>query len=340
MRDDDFDQPTNLLEFVQVMSLLYYGVDYDSTLHADQLILPFRSVLGANPYLFPDQSLVDTDLLSRVRMRLAVGPNIRVNFTSKKMLQQLGFSPETRVQYRFPFENTNTRGFEYFVADTFPLVTDQLEGGKNFVTSVATTIFKGRKVQLSQADLASNKKLETILGDCFKQVSEETNVRLSLKYDKPANMFKINFPANPNVFSKLTGEVDLFSRLGYGAVTEVDKNSKSVAQVAQTKEISNKAKILCLDTGQVVVSALNVSSNLSITGHTYLGSLFPQASMLEMPAAQIQYQNSVVPLDFEGGQVNAVPFHCLLQKFNQLGQLSPFVWPTGAYVSGILRGKV
>ena len=167
-----------------------------------------------------------------------------------------------------------------------------------------------------------------------------TNVRLSLKYDKPTSMFKINLPANPNIFSKLTGEVELFNRLGFGTVSEVDKTSKAVAQVPVTKEISNKAKILCLDTGQVVVSAFNVSSNLSITGHTYLGSLFPQASMLEMPAAQIQYQNSVVPLNFEGGQVDSVPLPCLLQKFNQLGQLSPFVWPMGAFVSGILREKV
>ena len=121
----------------------------------------------------------------------------------------------------------------------------------------------------------------------------------------------------------------------------MNAQSQATSQVTSTKEIQNKARTLIFDTGHVVCSALNISSNLSITrNHTYLASLLPFANILELPQAQIQFQNAVVPLDFEGGQVDFVRLHCLLQKFNQLGQLDTFFWPTGAYVSGILRGRV
>jgi hypothetical protein len=49
---------------------------------------------------------------------------------------------------------------------------------------------------------------------------------------------------------------------------------------------------------------------------------------------------SFVPPNYEQDGNNNVPLLCNLLKFNDAGDLVPFQWKTGAFVSGVLQGKL
>ena len=109
--------------------------------------------------------------------------------------------------------------------------------------------------------------------------------------------------------------------------------------VVGDKESAAKSKVLCFDTGHVVVTCPNTSSNLtSVSNNQYLASLFPMgAGILEMPPPQSDV-SFVVPPSFEGG--DSVHLKCHLWKFDDAGHMVPFQWLTGSVVSGVLRGKL
>ena len=122
--DENMTEEDNIA-FIKIYAPEYYLAEYDEALHCHQLPLPFQSLAQANPFLFPTKAQNTIEVMQRLRLRLAVAPSTRVNFSSKKMLQILGFSPEARVQRKFPFENTDMGGYKFFVADTFPSLLEK-----------------------------------------------------------------------------------------------------------------------------------------------------------------------------------------------------------------------
>ena len=170
-------------------------------------------------------------------------------------------------------------------------------------------------------------------------MSKETNIDFSINYNKLTGLFSFQWPSNPKISIKLIGEAELLERLGFGLVTEIDKSSVSTKFVVGEKESATKSKVLCFDTGHVVVTCPNTSSNLtSISNNEYLASLLPMGSgILEMPPLQPDF-SAVIPPSFEGGE--SVQFKCHLWKFDDAGQMVPFNWLTGSFISGVLKGKI
>ena len=338
---DGNDWQTVATQYGENSTLLYYGEDYDPGKHINALPSQFRSVPFANNFLFPTEAGVDRQLLDRLRIRIVVAPNTRIYFSSKKMLQMLGFDAQRRAGSRLGFVNREPDKYQYFVAEEYPLVNQIMEAGRITVTPAADSSFVTRSVAFTPKEKRSNEDLWKNFKAVLESVSKETNVEFGLNFGKASGLFAFQWPSNRKINVEMSGDPELFQRLGFGLVGGIDKNSASTEFKIGDKESASKSKILCFDTGQVVVTCQNTSSNLtSISNNEYLNSLLPMGiGVLEMPTLQQDFV-SVVPPAFEGGQEDTVPFNCRLWKFDDTGKMVPFNWTVGSVVSGVLRGNL
>ena len=328
-------------DFTEMHADDYYGEDFDVAKHQNKLPLIFRSIPYSNNFLFPTLASTDSQLLDRLRVRIAVAPNTRVSFSSKKMLQSLGFDAQRRAGTRLGFVNREPDKYQYFVAEDFPFVNTPVEASRITVTPAAESFFLTRAVSFTPKEKRSNEEFGKSFKSMLENIAKETNVELGMNYGKSTRIFTFQWPSNPKIQVELSGDPELYQRLGFGLVSEVNKNSVPTEFKVGDKETANKAKVLCFDTGQIVVTCQNTSSNLtSVSNNEYLVSLVPMGiGVMEMPPLTHDYL-SVVPPAFEGGQEDTVPFNCRLWKFDDNGKMVPFGWNIAAVVSGVLKGKV
>ena len=328
-------------DFTTIHAGDYYGERFDPLKHSNSLPSHFRKIPFCNNFLFPTQASVDSEILDRVRVRIAVAPNTRVSFSSKKMLQCLGFDAQRRAGTRLGFVNRDPDKYQYFVADQYPLINTPIEASRITVTPAAESYFVTRSVSFTPKEKRSNEELAKTFKLLLDNLANETNVDLSLNYGKTTGIFSFQWPTNKKVNVELSGDPELFQRLGFGLVSEVNRNSISKEFKIGDKESASKAKVLCFDTGQIVVTCQNTSSNMtSVSNNEYLVSLVPVGvGVMEMPPLTLDYL-SIVPPAFEGGREDTVPFNCRLWKFDDRGKMVPFSWNIAATVSGVLKGKV
>ena len=329
-----------LREFVDANADDYYGEELSDDQHADRLPASLKDIPHVNTFLFPTAvGGENSNVLEKLRVRIAVAPNTKVSFSSKRMMQTLGFTVEQRTGQRFVFTNPNSEQYRFFFADTFPNVEARMETGKIAVSPAAQGYYAMRTVGFSIKEKRDNELLQKAFKTFLEKMSKDTNIDFSIDYNKLTGLFSFRWPSNPKVSVKLVGEAELLERLGFGLVTEIDKSSVPTKFVVGEKESATKSKVLCFDTGHVVVTCPNTSSNLtSVSNNEYLASLLPMGSgILEMPPLQPDF-SAVIPPSFEGGE--NVQFKCHLWKFDDAGQMVPFNWLTGSFISGVLKGKI
>ena len=176
-------------------------------------------------------------------------------------------------------------------------------------------------------------------------LAEETNVEFSINYNEQSEKFSFNFPSsvsNGLVSTKFTADTELCQRLGFGFINQITATNTSEPVKIGVDATSSKAITLVFDTGHVVVTCYNTSSNLaSIGNNQFMASLFPdQAGAMIFNASLGHTPPTVLPPTFEGGQTDSVPLLCQLRKFNDAGDLVYLNWKAGAFLSGVLCGKV
>ena len=331
--------PEIIRAFMEGKAFDYYGEELSDDKHANRLSSSLKTIPYVNSFLFPTMAGENSDVLENLRVRIAVAPNTKLSFSSKRQLQTLGFAADRRVGHRFEFVNRNSQHYEYFVADTYPEVAVKMETGKLHVNPAALGYYATRTLGFSLKEKRDNELFQAALQKYLDQMSKETNIDFSISYNKVTGLFAFQWPNNPKIAVKVVADAELFERLGFGLVTEIDKSNVATRFVVGDKESAAKSKVLCFDTGHVVVTCPNTSSNLtSVSNNQYLASLFPMgAGILEMPPPQSDV-SFVVPPSFEGG--DSVHLKCHLWKFDDAGHMVPFQWLTGSVVSGVLRGKI
>ena len=329
--------------YVKVQSLYYYGTDYTETLHANKLPASLKGVALANHFLFPTNITEERRLLKNLRVRIAVAPNTKVLFSSKKMLELLGFQTEEREGRRFAFVNLDSDNYKFFMADVSPIVGKNIDAGKISVKTASPFFFSSViPIMLNIKEKIDNKKLFAKLKKLMDDQIDLSNVEFTLNYNQNTETFNFVFPAaTSSINIKLVTEPDLCQRLGFGYTKEILNTTPVVPAKIGKTETGAMAKTLVFDTGHVVVTCFNTSSNLTSVGNNqFLASLFPdQGGSMSTGLWSGQFP-SVVPPSFEGGQSDSISFLCQLRKFNDNGQLVPLDWKTGAFVSGVLCGKV
>ena len=340
-RDPNLDEADVLREYMESNALDYYEEDFDEALHSTFLPASVRTIPHANKYLFPTKVGDNEQVLELLRVRLCVAPNTKVSFSSKRMLQLLGFAAEKRVSTRYVFINRDKENYQYFVAETEPFVDQRMESGKISVGPVSESFFVQRSISFSRREKTSNQDLFAGLRLYLDTMSKETNVTFGLTYSNTTGLFGFQFPSNPEIRVTMSGDPELFQRLGFGLVAEIDKNSVATVFKVGQKETAVRSKVLVFDTGHVVVTCQNTSSNLSSVSNNYfMASLLPMGvGYLELQPCKEDFP-CVVPPPFEGGSGDSLALKCHLWKFDDAGVLVPFKWVTGGNISGVLRGKV
>lgn len=330
-------------EFVPAMSLLFYGVPkVDPTKHFNVLQPSQRKIPEANNYIFPSEAYESEELLSTLRVRLAVAPNTKILFSQKKMLNLLGFQPDRRTGYKFEFVNPSNDNYMYFVAEDPPTLNQYNYGKINATVAANVLISTVQNLPMTLKQKRSNAYLYKELKKSVNKLAQETNIDFNIEYNTTSEIFKFVFPVNTGIKTVLHCDTDFSSRLGYGVKREIANTDTSVSVKNTIDKSAAKAKVLSFDTGHVIVTCFNTSSNqTSISNNQYMASLLPDnAGMMTISPCLGNDIPTFVPPNFEQDGQNNVPLLCNLLKFNDLGDPVPFQWKTGGYISGILQGKL
>jgi hypothetical protein len=322
---------------------VYYGVAYEETLHDNALPPSVKNVTGANNFLYP--TAVSQIELSDVRVRMTLAPNTKVTFSTDKQLSSMGFSDaqigDRKGKKQFVFENLSTSDYLTIQAENQPLA-------KLLVTTLSLRIYPASENVVSlteqfvvtQKQLRKNSELVKVISKALDNLSTATNLKFNLTYAAP--QFSLSFPENTNINASLNVPVDLAFRLGYGFVTQIKNTSVAEPKPDRfdTSNTATKARALVYDTGQVIVTMENTSSNLnSVTGDIVVATLYPTPQgSLEMLTSFLP--RPMVKLPFFASGTSTIPVTFRLSRFNDDETLMPFVWKTGAYLSGTLRGTL
>jgi hypothetical protein len=333
----------NIDEYIRSFAEEFYKetVDVSST-HYNSLQPTQRKVALANNWAFPKLAYTEPSVLQMIRVRLAVAPNTKVLFSAKKMLQLLGFTPEKRILHKYEFSNPSKNSYLYFVAEEPPTLNMFNYGRINAAPFSSVVVTPVQNVTMSVQERRSNATVYKHLKKSLDSLAEQTNIDFNLEYDVDSETFKFVFPNNPAIKTVFFCDNELSSRLGFGLKREVtEENVARAVPNPVVKESAKKSKILSFDTGHVIVTCFNTSSNLtSISNNQYMASLLADNAGMMTISPCVGEVSSFVPPNFEQDGNNNVPLLCNLLKFNDAGDLVPFQWKTGAYVSGVLQGKL
>ena len=334
--DLDFDA------YITSIANSFYADVSNMTKFSNALQPSQRKIPEANNWVFPQLAYTDEILLNTVRIRLAVAPNTKVLISQKKMLALLGFRADSRTLRKFEFANPSSDSYLYYVAEDPPTL-NIFNYGKITAAIVSNALISPVQIlKMTVQDKKSNVKLFESLKKKLNRLSEQTNIDFNIEYDVREEIFKFIFPSNPGLKTVFKCDNDLSVRLGYGLKREITSGdvAKAVPNLV-VKESAKKAKILSFDTGHVVVTCFNTSSNLtSVSNNQYIASLLPDNAGMMTISPCVGENPSFVPPNYEVDGNNNVPLICNLMKFNNEGNLIPFQWKTGAYISGILQGKL
>jgi hypothetical protein len=132
-----------LREFVDANADDYYGEELSDDQHADRLPASLKDIPHVNTFLFPTAvGGENSNVLEKLRVRIAVAPNTKVSFSSKRMMQTLGFTVEQRTGQRFVFTNPNSEQYRFFFCRHFSQCGSKNGNWKNSGESGSTGILR------------------------------------------------------------------------------------------------------------------------------------------------------------------------------------------------------
>lgn len=320
-----------------------YDEDYDPVRHRIKIPEELKDFPDLNTFKFPttENELVMAD----IRLRIIMAPNTTLAFSNADLPEFMGFGetqlPENRVNKQIQFYNNRATQFNIIEVQKEPSVfvargmrTTKVhvyfyaKEGESPTGFLSTTRSRERKpIELAED---YNKGIEELAKSC--------NFVLKLKFLENEGRFKIVYPNNPHITINLRVPSYVAHQLGY---EEIERIKPSMIPKAIFKpdvdqqDFDKKASTLVLDTGMVVVNLeQNSSQQISQFQTTMMAILEPTRegvmkinnnSML-VPRVHVSYYNPVMEF--------------ALHRFNELGEPANLEWKVGAYIQGVLSGKV
>ncbi len=205
-----------------------------------------------------------------------------------------------------------------------------------------------RTLEISAKYFKNNATLATQLNAKIQECADELNVNFSLKYDESKKKFLFSFPSSKDriVLSLFLQKPELSLRMGYFHTNLIQKESEAHkvkdsggSDVVSETEACNKCKALCFDTGIVLCTLDQMSSNTtSGVLDVCLASLFPHKSGVMQMARYISCLPPGVVLTSFSGSSAMVPFTFRLLQIYDNQEICKFAWKEGAFVDGTLMG--
>lgn len=340
--DDTEDDYT---EVVQGLALTYYDTEFTQALHGNAIPPSVRDLPQVNNAVYPGKVPIE-EVADRIRIRLHLAPEMMATLSTDVQLKSMGFSVEDygkrSGKNRIVVKNETD---EYYVltASNPPF---------NAYTWSANTLTKMQVAPISDTWISHvyeftnltirNDKSNTLVAkeitDGVNNIAKWSNWNFSFRYDVTDHKFKFGFPNNSDLRATLYVSQALALRMGYGMVRSIESQSEpqSILEIRDIKESSKMALALVLDTGLVIVSVKDLSSNTtSNIENQFMASLEPKhPGILKMKACETNVGVFVPYYKTGSGAYSNIQFE--LFRFNEHGQPIKFAWKIGATVMGVL----
>ena len=321
--------------------------------HGNGLPDSLETMRGINHLQYPENGAFSVAQMNeeKFRVRLFVAPFVKVTFSVLGPLQDLGF---TASQFG---EQSAKRQITIVNSEAFYTEFTALAAPKVELTSAVCTVNLypaetsansfSRTLEISAKDFKNNATLATLLNAKIQECAEELNVNFSLKYDEGEKKFLFSFPSSTDhiVLSLFLQKPELPLRMGYFHTNLIQKESEAREMkdggggVASETEAFNKCKALVYDTGMVLCTLDQMSSNTTCgVLDVCLASLFPRKSGVMKMAKYFSCPPPGVVLTSFSGSSAMVPFTFRLLRIYDNQEIGKFAWKEGAFVDGVLMG--
>jgi len=290
--------------------------------HGNGLPESLKTMRGVNHLRYPADGKFSVAQMNEenFRIRLFVAPFVKATFSVLGPLQELGFTASQFGEQSAKRQITIVNS-EPFYTEFTALTAPKIELSSTVCTvnvlpaETAASSFS-RTLEISAKDFKDNAALASQLNAKIGECADELNVNFSLKYNESEKKFLFSFPSSQDHEVK-------------------DGGSSGVSET----DVFNKCKALCFDTGLVLCTLDQMSSN-STSGvlDACLASLFPHKSgVMRMTKYRSCPPPGVVLTSFSGSSAEVLFTFRLLRIYDNQ-EIRKFAWKDGAYVDGTLVG--
>jgi hypothetical protein len=339
------DEEETLRGYQQNTAMEAYGEEFDPAKHATWLPPSLSHMKDFNNCIFPTTD--DMEYMEDIRIRIWVGPNTTITFSNTHLLEALGFQPHQiparNNRNQIPLENNNPLEYKCFIAWNVP----QIELNSNELKGTRVNAYLTNTVMFSPLEelvtIKENERQPIALCEdyskVFRSLAKKMNIYMDLQFDQVGKKFKIVFPTNPNIFVRVFLPVPVMTQLGLDPSQgdSIDQRStfSPVSTNVDTADLAQKAQALVYDTGMVAVDLYEQTSQLSShSGNTLMATLHPR---LDGTLRNRVYFGDVPRVRVSSTNPN---LKFAMYRFDDLNKKSELGWPVGAYVFGVLTGKV
>lgn len=314
-------------------AMALYGEPFNGTRHVKALPQAYGDIFYLNHLAFP----TNPNVYQNIRIRINITAGISLAFSNDTLLKGLGYSavqipdtPKHRLDNPFfafeTFIAAKKAATEAAVYNTivhaYPAVPRLTSDTFTFVT----TKERERKPDNMAEDYSK----------ILKEAGEKLNISLSIEHDAANKKFKIVYPAEEGFKVNLKVTPYIANKLGYGHITYITRDMVNAPYQLdiQFKDVEKVSRVQTFDTGMVVISLDQIGSQQT--------SQFTNTFMALLESDFGGYMTTRMGIDWP--RVAVSPFNSILEfvisRFSETNQPIPLGWKGGAYIRGLLTGKV
>lgn len=324
-------------QFHKEKAKTYYGEAYNETRHSNWLPVAYRDTTKLNNMIFPTKP----EAMADIRIRMTLSPNVTITFSNKDLPDALGIAatqlPE-KVNKQYQFKNvlvnslTPVRFLDPPKLDKLSISTKiHAYPTKTFVVSnlgtLKTTVDHERKPDLMAKEYSNN----------LRSLAFSLNLDIRLEHVAEEKKFKLLLPGSSGIQVNLRVPTYIGHKLGYGHVDKITNtmvNNPYPSDDTTGDPILSKAQVLVYDAGMVVVSldergsqqTHQFSTTFMAILEAHESGVLTTKPGIEMPRVPVSQFNKDMKF--------------VLSRFNENNEPIPLGWKDGAYIRGVLVGKV
>ena len=355
VRFDEAPDNVTFKDWVEkIEALSYYGEPFNVKKHFNALPPSARKIDQANNYLFPTAASPDT--LKSLRFRLNIAPNTKLSISTDTHFFNMGFTADQLGKRigsgvgQFIIRNNETNTFVNLEGQKAPVMSLTVKAETlKCRLDLGTLVFisDSLDIEMSKRNSFVNDKYENEIKEVLEFAGTQCNLRAGFEYDKIRKIFKFTFPDNVNIKNFIIViPPELAQRLGFGLVSNIsirNATGEKVEDKTDVKDAREKAMALGYDTGIVVISDNNTSSNTtSGIFEQSMANLYPTVDgQMIIPASDICNNPPTMKISSHLSESREfIPVTFKLSRFLEHTKLVNLVWKVGAYVTGNLKGIV
>lgn len=295
----------------------------------------FEPFVALNKYSFPTNETV----LKDVRIRVTLAPNVTLAFSNNLLPFDMGFdeSQLTLSKQQYKIQNNSAISFRSVICFNAPSLKSTA-----YTTKIHT--YPTKKYIVSNKGVLSTTKererkpilLVNDFNTSITEVAKTMDFELTLLHDATEKKIKLAYPTADGIRLNLRVPTYISHRLGYPPVSLIkpDMSSSSYPEELEIANVEAIAKVLAYDTGMVVISLDQQASKQTYQfTNTVMAILESDDAGVMTTKPGLEF--SRVPVSYFNPNLQFV-----LSRFNENNEPMPLGWKVGAYIRGLLVGKV